>query len=73
MILYDGIWDPDLIQSLWSEDQQDKSEGYVVRVAGEFLLQEFGRSIAKFVRKGHVQTDEHWMKQEIVPNKLRSE
>ncbi len=71
-VLYDGVYDPELIQTLWTEDMRDKSEGYVVRVADQFFLKEFGRSIAKFVRKGHVQTDQHWMKQEIIPNKLRS-
>lgn len=37
-------------------------EGYVVRLASEFPLSKFQRSIAKWVRKGHVQTDIFWMK-----------
>ena len=69
-VLYDGIYDPEHIKTLWEDD--GTSEGYVVRAADAFFLKEFGKSIAKFVRKNHVQTDQHWMKQEIVPNQLRS-
>jgi hypothetical protein len=45
-------------------------EGVVVRVAGPFKDAEFSRSLGKWVRKGHVQTDEHWMHQAIVAQKL---
>lgn len=38
-------------------------EGVVVRLAGEFQDPAFARSVAKWVRAGHVQTDEHWMHQ----------
>lgn len=37
-----------------------KREGLVVRVANEFDDSEFSNSVMKWVRKGHVQTDEHW-------------
>jgi hypothetical protein len=69
-VMYDGIFDEKIIQDLWSEDMWDTTEGYVVRLADRFTLSEFPLSVAKFVRKNHVQTDEHWMRQEIVPNKL---
>lgn len=45
-------------------------EGVVVRLAGEFLDSTFNTSIAKWVRAGHVQTDEHWLQQEIRPQRL---
>lgn len=45
-------------------------EGVVVRRAGPFPDAEFPRSLGKWVRKDHVQTDEHWMHQPIVPQKL---
>lgn len=35
-------------------------EGFVIRDAGEFPFDSFGLYTAKFVREGHVQTDEHW-------------
>ncbi len=46
-------------------------EGVVVRVAGSFADAQFGTCMAKWVRKDHVQTSEHWKDQEIVRNKLK--
>ena len=40
-------------------------EGMVVRVERGFGDAEFGEVLGKYVRAGHVQTDEHWMFQEI--------
>jgi hypothetical protein len=45
-------------------------EGVVVRRAGEFSDAMFSKSIAKWVRLGHVQTDEHWMHQSIKAQRL---
>jgi hypothetical protein len=45
-------------------------EGFVVRRADAIPYSAFGRRVAKYVRKGHVQSDSHWMHAEIVPNKL---
>lgn len=45
-------------------------EGVVVRVAAEFSDDEFPRRLGKWVRLGHVQTDEHWLHQEIRPQRL---
>ena len=44
-------------------------EGVVVRDAMHFF--DFKSAVAKWVRAGHIQTDEHWMTQEIVPNLIR--
>lgn len=35
-------------------------EGFVIRAAKGFPLDEFDRHVAKYVREGHVQTDESW-------------
>lgn len=35
-------------------------EGFVIQYTGRFNNDVFDQSIAKYVRKGHVQTDEHW-------------
>lgn len=43
-------------------------EGVVVRLAGP--ITDFDVSVAKWVRAGHVQTDEHWSAQPIVRNVL---
>lgn len=45
-------------------------EGVVVRVAGAFDDRDFARSLGKWVRKGHVTTDEHWLHMAIVPQRL---
>ena len=65
-VIYDGIYDEELIRSLWDGN----TEGYVIRWAEAFSIDEFDRAVGKFVRANHVQTDEHWMTKEIVPNKL---
>ena len=57
----------DLIPGVWKVPED--SEGYVVRDAGEFTLDEFHLRVAKYVRANHVQTDEHWMsKYPIIKN-----
>lgn len=45
-------------------------EGVVARIAREFSGEVFGTSLGKWVRKGHVQTDDHWMHQVIRPQRL---
>lgn len=37
-----------------------EKEGFVIRIADTFDARDFQRCVAKFVREGHVQTDEHW-------------
>jgi hypothetical protein len=39
-----------------------KTEGFVMRVASVIKGDKFNEFVAKYVRKGHVQTDEHWSK-----------
>jgi hypothetical protein len=38
----------------------DTREGFVVRVSGEFFVSEFSKNVFKYVRAGHVATNEHW-------------
>lgn len=55
------------------EDNLDltKQEGYVIRLEDSFEYEDFGVSVAKWVRKGHVvDDDDHWMYKEVVPNKI---
>lgn len=47
-------------------------EGYVVRLTSSFKLDDFSTCVGKYVRENHVQTSDHWMSQQIIPNKLRS-
>lgn len=37
-------------------------EGFVFRNAGRFPVDDFEQNVLKYVRKNHVQTDEHWTK-----------
>ncbi len=47
----------------------EKCEGYVVRLAGEFT--DFEKSVAKYVRANHVQTDQHWTQKTVEKNLLK--
>ena len=49
-----------------------KREGLVVRLASSFAEADFGKSLAKWVRKDHVQTDEHWTEKTVVAQRLTS-
>lgn len=68
--IWRGIFDEKMIRSLYDPARDwDKIEGYVVRLTDSFTYGEFRRSVAKYVRKGHVQTTKHWrLGQRIVPN-----
>lgn len=73
-VIYRGPWNEALIRELYRPHYEaDEMEGYVVRLADGFPYRDFRRSVAKYVRKGHVQTDEHWMRRAVVPNKLAPE
>ena len=67
--LYRGDWDEHFVRGLTLDTATQ--EGYVVRIADGFAFEEFHQSIAKWVRRGHVQTNQHWMFAEVVPNRLR--
>ena len=81
-VLYRGLWDEEKVKSIWTgkgnyptfdgpDGKSVDAEGYVVRLASEFPVTDFHISVAKYVRKNHVQTDEHWMTKEVVPNRLK--
>jgi len=69
--LYRGIWNENAIRNAYSEYAlSNESEGFVVRLADSFAYEEFDKSVAKFVRKNHVQTNQHWMYSQIVKNEI---
>lgn len=47
-------------------------EGMVIRTEGEFPNAAFHEHVAKYVRIGHVSTDDHWWRRPIVPNEVRT-
>jgi ATP-dependent RNA circularization protein (DNA/RNA ligase family) len=71
-VLYAGPWDKTPIMQCYTGMSKcgGIQEGYVTRNAGRFSYSAFSNNVAKVVRKGHVQTSEHWMMQKIVPNRL---
>jgi hypothetical protein len=69
-VLWGGKWNELAIRSLCDTLNPDQTEGYVVRLADSFHYDDFGRSVAKFVRANHVQTDKHWRSQQFVANGL---
>jgi ATP-dependent RNA circularization protein (DNA/RNA ligase family) len=70
-VLYRGTWNEAVLRDLAEKFDTEKNEGYVVRLADSFKFEDFRMSVAKWVRAGHVQTDEHWSHKAVVPNKLR--
>lgn len=68
-ILYRGMWDLELVKG-WQIDL-DTQEGYVVRNAASYRYDDFQKNVAKYVRKGHIQTDQHWMSKPVVKNLLK--
>lgn len=70
-VMYDGIYDEELIKLLWNPKQSANHEGYVIRLADSFSYHDFRKSVGKFVRAKHIQTTKHWMMgQPIIPNQL---
>jgi len=69
-VLYRGLWNLIPLSCMYSGQSiyGGEQEGYVVRLAQTFGLADFGQSVAKFVRKNHVQTDDHWLNQKITRN-----
>jgi ATP-dependent RNA circularization protein (DNA/RNA ligase family) len=70
-VLYQGLWSEAKMRNLAESLNLEQCEGFVVRKIAQFHYQDFAENIAKWVRSNHVQTDEHWMYQEVVPNLLQ--
>lgn len=64
-VLYHGEFDEEKVKNCFkgkSTAAKGEQEGYVMRLAGEFHYDDQGKSMAKFVRAGHVQSEDHWQK-----------
>lgn len=72
-VLYRGTWDEKTIRSLYTGKSVygGEQEGYVVRNAFGFNVNEFAVNVGKFVRKNHVTSGRHWMYDTCVPNVLK--
>jgi hypothetical protein len=49
----------------------EQQEGFVVRLADSFSFEDFSNCVGKWVRGGHVQTDQHWIHAKMIENKLK--
>lgn len=64
--IYRGIYDKDKILKAFEKAKNELAtqgqdiEGFVVRNAYSFKIDDFSKNVAKFVRANHVQTDKHW-------------
>lgn len=72
-VIYRGIWDEKYAQNLGATINTASCEGFTVRVTDSFTYGAFRKSIAKWVRKGHVQTTHNWKMRTVVRNGLRNE
>lgn len=69
-MLYRGMYNADLVENISKKLDLAKQEGFVMRASSAISSEDFSLLIGKFVRKGHVQTDKHWMHSEIIKNNL---
>lgn len=69
-VLYDGVYDEDMLKAMAAAQDPQLIEGYVIRLAGSLEYEHFFTGVAKYVRAKHVNTSKHWMTAEIVPNEL---
>ena len=72
-MLQRGPWNETAVRALDIQTYHgDPCEGYVVRVTRAFHFKEFRNVAGKYVRKDHVHTHGHWMREAVVPNALRN-
>lgn len=69
-VLYRGPFGPRLFADMAAKLDLERQEGFVARIAAEFDEAQMPTVLGKYVRKGHVQSDRHWMQAELVPNRL---
>jgi hypothetical protein len=69
-VIYNGTFYDGLVEKIALDMDLNTQEGFVMRSSGSVKPDEFSTLVGKFVRKGHIQTDKHWMYSEIVPNQI---
>lgn len=71
-VLFREVWASDFEQKLKAyKFDEERVEGYVVRVSNLFHYKDFRHVVGKYVRKHHVQTHGHWAHRQIELNGLR--
>lgn len=69
--LYRGTYTDKLAQELAQQLDLEQQEGFVVRVTDPISYDQYGELVGKFVRAGHVQTDKHWKRTQLIKNGLK--
>jgi len=69
-VLYRGPFALQVLVDLAAAFDIEQHEGFVVRIVEAIPYDRFGNHVAKWVRPGHVQTDEHWLRAPLIPNRL---
>jgi hypothetical protein len=69
-VLHIGPYSDDLCRELCDRIDPTRQEGLVARPTRAFHMQEYPFVVGKCVRAKHVNTDQHWMRKEVVFNGL---
>lgn len=69
-VLHRGPYSDALCKEICATVHPEKQEGVVARPARAFHMREYPFIVGKYVRKGHVQTDQHWMSKPVEFNGL---
>lgn len=69
-VIYDGPFDINKLMLIAKQLDTNINEGFVVRNKESFEYKDFSKNVVKYVRKNHVQSDQHWMHAAIVKNEL---
>lgn len=72
-VLYRGRLTAAALNGVIAALDTTRQEGFVIRTEAGFAGADFARHVVKWVRSGHVQTDQHWSKGPITPNRLEGE
>lgn len=70
-VLYRGPYNLEIVKQIIQNLNFEKQEGIVIRNTKSFHYDDFKTNVAKYVRKNHVQTDQHWMQKKIIKNDLK--
>jgi hypothetical protein len=69
-VLWRGSWNEGQIRYIQYRLNPEKQEGYVVRISERLHADNWHIWVGKFVRKDHIQSDEHWSKTWVPNSKL---
>jgi ATP-dependent RNA circularization protein (DNA/RNA ligase family) len=65
------VYNEQYLRELASKIDIEHQEGYVISNFRPFNYNNFADNVAKYVREKHVTTDQHWMFEKVIPNKLK--